>query len=246
MAQAQRALLPIDFVNSAEAGWLAKKVLASRVLDDMTQPTAWKFSGTGTMTFPAEPRLNDMRALRVDMQLFRNTPAPNRARLSSINISRAFPNENWSEYNRISLWVRPDFSGVPTLPLQIVLHNDGAVKVPDRYDREGTHFVTLAKNGWQQIVWEIEPLARDRITRLEIGYWVNRMLSAPDDHVAFEIGRLELQKVDPDNHTGWSVTPGRIAFSNSGYELGLSKSAIASGLNAKDFELVRVNNIAFG
>lgn len=243
---AQRALLPIDFVNSAEAGWLAKKVLASRVLDDMTQPGTWKFSGTGTMTFPAEPRLNDMRALRVDMQMFRDTPAPNRMRMSSINLSRAFPNENWNEFNRLSLWVKPDFAGIPVLPLQIVLHNDGAVKVPDRFEREGTHYVTLAKNGWQQIVWEIEPLARDRITRIEIGYWVNRIFSAPNDHVAFEIGRLELQKVDADNHTGWSVTPGRIAFSNSGYELGLSKSAIASGLNAKDFELVRVNNIAFG
>ena len=32
-----RALLPIEQVNSAEFGWLAKPVLASRVLDDMTQ-----------------------------------------------------------------------------------------------------------------------------------------------------------------------------------------------------------------
>ncbi|MEP6835649.1 MAG: glycoside hydrolase family 9 protein, partial [Gemmatimonas sp.] len=126
------------------------------------------------------------------------------------------------------------------------IHNNGAVKVPDRYEKDGTHFVTLAKNGWQQIVWEIEPFARDRITRFEIGYWVNRMLSAPDDHVAFEIGRLELQRVDPDVHTGWNVGDGKIAFSNSGYELGLSKSAIASNLKAKDFELVRVNDLAFG
>ena len=82
------------------------------------------------------------------------------------------------------------------LPLQIVLHNDGAEKVPDRYYREGIHYVTLANNDWQQVVWEIEPLARDRVTRLEIGYWVNKMLAAPSDRVAFEIGRVELQRVD--------------------------------------------------
>lgn len=198
------------------------------------------------MTFPAEPRLGDMRALRVDMQMFVDAPAPNRTRLSSINLSRVFANEDWSQYNRLSLWVRPDFKGIPVLPLQIVLHNDGAVKVPDRLGREGTHYITLARNGWQQIVWEIDPLARDRITRLEIGYWVNRMLMSPDDHVAFELGRLELQKVDADVHTGWNVAPGKIAFSNSGYELGMSKTAIASGLGAKDFELLRVDNIAFG
>ncbi|MEP6832186.1 MAG: hypothetical protein ABJB74_02285, partial [Gemmatimonas sp.] len=143
-ARAQRAMMPIDFVNSAEYGWLAKEVKASRVIDDMSQPSIWKFGGTGTMTFPTEPRLGDMHTLRVDMQMFRDAPAPNRSRLSSINIARAFANEDWSAYNRISLWVRPDFSGVPVLPLQIVIHNNGAVKVPDRYEKDGTHFVTLA------------------------------------------------------------------------------------------------------
>ena len=241
-----RALLPIDYVNSAEFGWLQKRVHASRVVDDMSQPGAWKMSGTGALTFPAEPRLGDMRALRVDMQLIREAPASNRPRLPSINLQRAIANENWSSYNRLSLWVRPDFQGVPVLPLQLVLHNDGAEKVPDRYNREGTHIITLARNGWQQIVWEIEPLARDRVTRIEIGYFVNRMLAGPTDHVAFEIGRIELQRVDADAHTGWDVASGRMAFSHSGYQRGRSKTAIASGLNANAFELVRVTDIAFG
>src|SRR5215208_2331373 len=37
-SQAPRALLPIEYENSAEFGWLRKPVIASRVLDDMTQP----------------------------------------------------------------------------------------------------------------------------------------------------------------------------------------------------------------
>ena len=85
------------------------------------------------------------------------------------------------------MWIKPEVSGFPMLPLQIVLRNDGVEKVPDRYNREGTHFVTLARDGWQQVVWEIEPLARDRVTTLEIGYWVNKMLANPTDRVAFEI-----------------------------------------------------------
>ncbi|WP_310571826.1 glycoside hydrolase family 9 protein [Gemmatimonas sp.] len=245
-ARAQRPLLPIEHVNSAEFGWLQKPVLASRVLDDFTQPSAWKFSGTGTVSSPQQPALGDMRSLRVELQMFRNAPAPNRARLSSVNLQRTFPNEDWSGYNRLSLWVRPDFAGIPVLPLQLVLHNDGVEKVPDRYDREGTHFITFARNGWQQIVWEIDPLARDRVTRLEIGYFVNRMLAGAGDHVAFEIGKLELQKVDPDVHTGWVTGANKIAFSHSGYQSGSSKSAIASALSAQSFELVSVQDIAFG
>jgi hypothetical protein len=243
---AQRALLPIDFVNSAEFGWLQKPVLASRVLDDMTQPSTWKMTGTGTLSFPTAPRLGDMRTLRVDMQMFRDTPAPNRARLSSINLQRAVANEDWTAYNRISLWIRPDFAGVPVMPFQLALHNDGVEKVPDRLGREGTHFITLVKNGWQQVVWEIEPLARDRITRIELGYWVNRMFAGADDHVAFEIGRVELQRVEPDNHTGWNVAPNQFVFSHSGYQPGRSKTALVNTASYSSFELVRVNDIAFG
>ncbi|MGH9889045.1 MAG: glycoside hydrolase family 9 protein, partial [bacterium] len=132
------------------------------------------------------------------------------------------------------------------LPLQIVLHSDGAEKVPDKYYREGIHYVTLAGGDWQQVVWEIDPLARDRVTSIEIGYWVNKMLAAPTDRVAFEIGRLELQRVEPDQHTGWAVGAGKIAFSHSGYQTGSTKTAVASDITASYFELVRVTNNALG
>jgi hypothetical protein len=241
-----RALLPIEFENSAEFAWLRKPVRASRALDDMTRPDNWRFTGTGTLTFPAEPRLNGMRVLRVDMRMFVDSPAPTRNRLSSVNLRRAFDNEDWRGYNRLSLWIRPEVSGFPMLPLQIVLRNDGVERVPDRYNREGTHYVTLGKQGWQQVVWEIDPLPRDRITSIEIGYWVNKMLAAPSDRVAFEIGALELQRVDPDHHTGWSVAPGRISFSHTGYQRGTTKTAVASDFTATDFSVLRVNDNALG
>lgn len=227
-AQSPRPLLPIDFTRSAEYGWLQKPVHTSRVLDDMTRPDTWRMTGTGTLTFPAEPRLDGMRVLRVDMQMFTDAPAPTRNGLSSINLRRAFDGEDWTAYNRISLWMRADQAGFPMLPLQLVLHNEGAERVPDKYYREGIHYVTLAGDGWHQVVWEIEPLARDRVTLLEIGYWVNKMLAAPGDRVAFELGRLELQKVDADVHTGWSPGPDKVAYSHAGYLPGLSKTAVAA------------------
>src|SRR5205085_4157883 len=148
--------------------------------------------------------------------------------------------EDWSGYNRVSMWIRADVAGFPMLPLQIVLHNDGAEKVPDKYGREGIHYVSLS-NGWNHVVWEIEPLARDRVTMLEVGYWVNKMLAAPGDRVGFEIGRIDLEKVEPDVHTGWKFGAGRIAFSHSGYQSGMSKTAIASGIGAQRFDLVRAD-----
>ena len=57
---------------------------------------------------------------------------------------------------------------------------------------------------------------------------------------------LELQRVDPDHHTGWRVAPGRIAYSHSGYQVGHAKSAVATGLPAREFQLVRVDDGALG
>ena len=90
-AQSPRPLMPIQFENSAEFGWLKKPVMARRTLDDMTSPATWTFTGTGALSFPQQPRLG-MRVLRVDMQMFRETPAPTRNKLSSINLRRLFDN----------------------------------------------------------------------------------------------------------------------------------------------------------
>jgi hypothetical protein len=243
-AQSPRTLLPIEFQNSAEFGWLQKPVMDSRLLDDMSDPRTWAFQGTGTLTFPTTPRLDGMRVLRVDMTMFTDSPAPTRSRLSSVNLRRAFDGEDWGGYNRISMWMRADVAGFPMLPLQVVLHNDGAVRLPDSYSREGTHYVTLQDGKWQHVMWEITPLPRDRVTLLEFGYWVNRMLAGAGDRVAFEIGRIELQRVEPDHFEGWSVAPGRIAFSHTGYQTGAGKSAFASDLAASSFRLIRLDGNA--
>src|SRR5690606_8486050 len=94
--------------------------------------------------------------------------------------------------------------------------------------------------------WEIAPLARDRVTALEFGYWVNKLLAAPGDRVAFEIGPIELQRVEPDHYAGWDVAPGEIAYSHTGYRTGYSKTALASDLDATTFQLVRVDDTALG
>ncbi len=242
----RRALLPIDFTQSAEHGWLAKPVLARRVLDDHTRPGTWTLSGAGTLTVLPAPVLGDMRALRVDMRLNRAPDLPERPRLPAVNLRRAIANEDWTAYNRLVIWLRPDCTGMPGLPLQLVMHNDGAIKVPDRYNREGTHVISLARPGWQAVMWEIDPLARDKVTRLEIGYFVNKMLAAPDDRVAFEVGAIELQRVEPDVHTGWTIGGGKLAFSHSGYAPQSNKSALASALRDSTFDVVRVGDNAFG
>ena len=247
-AQEPRELLRLPLANSAEAAWAKKPVLARRVLDDKSDTSAWRRSGTAAFTF----RADTMRSLRVDMQMFTSTPAPTRNRLSSANLRRVFPNEDWSGYNRLLVWIKPEFntvprpadgSGLPVFPLQFILHSEGKDTTPDRYGREGIHYVSFMRPGvWQPVYWEIDPLPRDRVSSLEIGYWINKMYAAPNDRVAFEIGDIELQRVEPDVHTGWSVGKGRIALSHEGYLTGSEKVAITNGMTAREFQILQLSD----
>lgn len=238
--------MSVEFEHSAEYRWMQKPVLDSRALDDLSNPQTWSFSGTGSITFPDEPRTGNMRVLRVEVDMFTRKPAPTQRGLSSVNLRRPFDGEDWSGYNRLSIWIRPELSGFTMLPLQIVLHNDGEVKVPDRYGREGIHYVMLKDGAWQQVLWEIEPLARDRVTALEIGYWVNKMLADPADSVTFEIGRIELQRVEPDHYEGWEVAPGGLTYSHTGYSANRPKTALSSDLEGGSFRLIRIDGRPVG
>ena len=235
----RRDMMPIPVASSADAAWLKKPVHERRAIDVMTRDR-WTFSGTGTLTFPdAGP---GVRHLRVDMHTFRrDSLAPTRNRLSSVHLRRNFGGEDWSRFNRLSVWMRADLTPgrMPRfLPIELLIRSQGRDTLPDRYNREGIHYVTLADTGWQQVVWEIDPLPRDRVMSLEFNYWLNRMITDAGDSVAFEIGPIELQRVTADVHTGWTAQPGRIAYSHTGYATRDAKRAIANGITARQFQVV--------
>ena len=151
----------------------------------------------------------------------------------------SFPGEDWSRYNRISLWVYPDVIGAPAISCSLTLHNDGSHKLPDRYN-EGRHeSITLKNHAWNHVVWEIAPLDRDHVTALDFAYSLPKKFPDPGDQTILDIDQLELQSVVADHVEGWDVAPGKIAFSHSGYTIGSSKSAIASDLSARQFSVDR-------
>jgi hypothetical protein len=235
-----------QYEDGAEFRWLHKKVLESRLLDDMKDLSAWSFQGAGDMNL-VEVNATEPWAANASAQ-------PNhliRVRLTS-NIAqvdgtgdwedlvalRKFPGEDWAHFNRISLWVHPDIVGAPAISCALILHNDGAHKLPDHYN-EGRHESIILKNHtWNQVVWEIAPLDRDRVTAIEFAYSLPKKLPDPGDRTVLDIANLELQSVVPDHVEGWDVASGKIAFSHSGYTTGTSKSAIGSDLAASEFSVI--------
>ena len=238
-AQEGAPRVPIEAVyeDGAEARWLQKKVLDSRLLDSMEGLANWSFQGDGDMTLANAPIKDGEHSLRI--RSIQNIGKVGGAgEWEDLIAMRKFSGEDWSTFNRISLWAYPDVIGAPAISATLVLHNEGAHILPDHYN-EGRHESIILKNHeWNHIVWEIAPLSRDRVTGLEFAYSLPKMLPDPGDQTILYIDQLELQRVDADYVEGWAVAPGKIAFSHAGYTPGSSKTAIASDLQAREFSVI--------
>ena len=126
-----------------------------------------------------------------------------------------------------SIRICPAFAWYPAR----IFHNDGTEQVPDGYGKMGLNYVLLRNQEWNQVVWEIANLSRDKVTGVEFSTAAGQR--ARSSQRRFDIDKLELQKVNADHYEGWNVAPGEIAFSHSGYQTGAPKKAIASDLDAR-------------
>jgi hypothetical protein len=248
------------FEDSAANRWLNKKVLTSRVLDDMENPAHWTAFTTGApevvdareaqkasdrsqavaeMAFSRERSRDGRQSLRIQMPTRLDVPGPKSGRgWGSTGMRRQFNGEDWSQFNRLSLWIYPDCPGFYVVALELRLYNDGVEKLPASFGQEGETTVVLRNHEWNHVVWEIGNVARDRVTRFEISGLMSGHEPEAAETVTYDINHLELEKVDPDYIEGWDVWPGRISYSHTGYQSGATKSAIASGLKARQFHLV--------
>ena len=252
--------MKVNFQNSALFRWLGKDVLEKWVLDDMSNGEHWAPFSTGAIsvvdsrfsakiseseTTVTEIKITDKethnssRSLLVKFPSKLNGPGPKSGRgWGNAGVRRIFDNENWSKFNRISLWIYPDNQGAYQNWLELRLFNEGMEKLPAPFGQEGENTVNLKNHAWNHVVWEIGNVARDKISKLEISGIMSGNEPESTDTLSFYFDDLELEKVEPDYIEGWSVWPGRISFCHSGYQSGSPKSAIANDLKASEFSIV--------
>src|SRR5260370_41149377 len=116
---------------------MTKKVVDAGELDSMEVASKWFLRGDGEMTLADLPAKNGAHSLRIRSN--QNVGLVGGAgEWEDLVAIRKFPSENWGRYNRISIWVYPDVIGAPATSASLILHNDGAHRLPDRYN-EGRH-----------------------------------------------------------------------------------------------------------
>ncbi len=232
-AQPPQMPMQVRFEDSAEYRWLQKPVLGSRLLDDMDNPSTWAPGGKCEMTFTREGARAGMQSLRIHAQAVGGRGYP------SVWATRAFHEEDWSAYNRVSFWLYADFPGFENIGMFAAI--DTAVKDDGMgaNGRDSRHYFNLKNHRWTHIVWEVAHLPRGKVTGFTVQYiMVGKPPDAPGD-ISFDIEHLELQRIAPDHYEGWNVAAGAISYSYSGYQTGAVKTAISSDLEARDFQVIR-------
>lgn len=241
-----RMPIPNDYTNSIKTRWLNKPVLASRLLDDAENLSSWKLANSGQargeLTLTKERAVSGSSSVRLTSPTTGDKPIPTTRYYGAADAVRVVNGEDWSEWNRLSVWIYPDLPGFRVVSLLLILRNEGREPVPDVYGKMGLNYVILQNQQWNRVVWEIANLPRDKVTGVVFSYRVQGNEPGATDKVLFDIDKLELEKVNADHYLGWNVAPGEIAFSHSGYQTGFPKSAIASDLQAKTFELINVES----
>jgi len=147
--------LPLDYSKSFEAAGIPKKILVSDMLCDMEDNSKWSHKGIGEMRLTAERSISGSHSLR----LVAPTTYPQflgwglgfGTSLASFEVGGA----NWEKYNRIHLYIYPNCEGARSIYLNLYVENDGKIKVPDKYGREGYHEINLINGQWNECFVEM-------------------------------------------------------------------------------------------
>jgi hypothetical protein len=221
--------LPLDTGKAFETFGLAKTVRVSDGLCDMEDLSRWSHSGIGRMSRTAERSKAGKYSLRLTAPAYVDEIPPWGLGRGTSMASFAVGGQNWEKYNRIHLYVYPDCEGARTVYLNLYVENDGRIKVPDPYGREGYHEMNLINGQWNECFVEMTELPRDKVTKISLAIEVFGRERTMGEVLQFDVSGVSLQAVDaPEVVSGWQPARDRIVFSTSGYRPDSEKSAIVS------------------
>ena len=152
-----------------------------------------------------------------------------------------FDGVDWREYNRLSFWIYPEKDVYDSYLVSIELKNEGEVVYPREGKRiEGVHFVQVKCGKWNQVIWDIPDVYRDKVTYVQINFEMFGKQKGMSDDMTAYVSTLELQKAEVSKYMGWD-TDGNIIVSHSGYTPNSKKAACLSNPEADTFSVIDIN-----
>jgi hypothetical protein len=247
-----RKLLKADLTKLLDFKNQSKPVRGRLLVDAMDDPKAWfasdvvslkptsnSKSGKGALRF--ETKLRDEAYIAASRSkngsftgqaiLFAGQP------FSAFVAKRFATAQDWSAYNRMSLWcyVHPTRNPVNSISLQFIC--DGATAGPA--DPVSVHYFADLKAGdWNYLVWEFPEIRRDKVSQIVIFQPLAGLSeAAATPEIAYDLDSIWVEAVDAERVDGWSVIPGKLAYSHLGYLPTAEKVAVA-GDGPATFEII--------
>ena len=239
--------LEADLANSLEAEWAVKEVLASKLVDDMEGNASWEPFSIATVSYTGENSVDGGKSLRyhaslVDSAHIESNRSPwgsfSSLQGGEMGVLLVFDEpQDWSDYNRISIWAYIHPSKNPNVHFFLDVANEGSPDVTISPSRQTN--IDIRQGSWQNVVWEIDYIKRDKISKFTVSQ--NNICydgGTGEQYVTIDFDKLELQKVVPDHYEGWDVAEGHISFSHIGYRPEDAKVALAPVGHGSEFSLV--------
>jgi len=235
-----RQPLPLDETEYFERTIKDTPVLAARVLDDCTDLEFWTVDPIAQMAISTNYLLEGKPSLKfVSPTRMDHWPGSYARIYYTPYLTRMVNQEDWSNFDRISLSIRPEMPGFKFVSLHIQLVNEGLEPVPDQYEREGCHNINLKNHEWNHVSVEIPNVSRDKITALKIGYDMVGNEREAVDQATFYFSDIKLEKLEKTaKWLGWEPEQNDIIFCGTGYQIGAEKKAIVNNSSAKSFKII--------
>jgi hypothetical protein len=225
--------------NSARYRWENKPVLESRLLDDAENPATWIHDDLGEMSFSPERTKDGKQSVRLHAKTKGDQATKDKRPWGFSSAIRKVGGEDWSQWNRVSLWVYPDLPGHKTVSIYLDVYNNG--DATGKGGGRARDNIIVKNQQWNRVVSEIEYLPRTNVMSVAFRVRAHGNEPGASETMTYFIDQLELQRVEPDHYQGWRVAPGNISFSHTGYPVGSPKSALASDLSVRNFRLINAD-----
>lgn len=226
--------LELEEGRSMEARAKTKHVLESISVWDGKSLTGWSFDGDGEHEVDADCCLCLRTWARADHwpeTEVRANDAPNGhyATFGSYIASLALNDERLGRMNRLSFELYADCPGLHSPIVRVGFKNNGIVKIPDAYSREGFHAMNLKNHAWNSMSWEIDSIAHDKIEEISFNmHRYGKEVSGGDD-LCFRIRNIRFERVEqPDVVHGWQCMRETAVLSTAGYMADGAKTAVAN------------------
>lgn len=215
--------------DGAQARWEQKPVLAKKCIPLTERAEELRLVGPGFLSVKKNGGREQGACICVEHTTQRPVQNANGRAYTITELYIPFDHEDWTAYNRLSLWAYADAEGGANNHVSLSIHSEGKMinPVPGRF--EGWTAPSLPTRRWVHILWEFPDIGRDEVTAISMSMHASGTPYPGKQHIYYLIDNLQLEAVEAEYDKGFEVREGRIAYCHSGYRAELPKRALVKG-----------------